>query len=174
MTSSVASGDFLVRLRRSLGVTAVLFLTLSAAMCEDDDDDENGINGPTADCLDEIDWNDAPIDIDEDDVQGITVGGSRSGSLTNNDIEDEDGYFYDIYVLAVDDDGEITINANPSGFDLILILIDDNATTIAVSDNLEDASATEEIEIDVAEGCYAIVISSYEEGETGSYTVEVD
>jgi len=167
--------DLLSRLRRAFAVSGVLALALVAAACpgDDDDDDDDG-TGPSADCIDEIDFTDAPPGVDEDDVEPIDVGDSESGSLSTSDPEVDEGNFIDIYSLAVENGGEVTIELDPTGFDAVLLLF-----TPDVDDAIAGADAgfegdPEEIVEDLDEGCYVIVVTSFEPGETGSYTLSVD
>jgi hypothetical protein len=169
MTASLFSSELLARLRRSMLVSGVLFLSTFAGMCGDDDDDDDGGTGPSADCIDDFDFDGLPFS--ENDVETIGVGGNESGSITENDVEDG-GYFADIYILGVDDE-EVTITANPSGFDLVLLLFDENFDEPINGADSEDPDATEELTDDL-DGCYVIVVTSYDAGETGSYSLSVD
>ena len=172
MTTSFVSSDLLQRLRRSVLLSGVLFLSLTAGICGDDDDDDGG-TGPSADCIDEfiaiLEANGA----DEDDVESISLNGSESGSLSNGDIEDDEGFLADAYVLELNQDTDIEISLNPSGFDAVLILFGEGSTSPDVADS-EDPEATEEIAGSAAEGCYLIVVTSFEAEETGSYSLSVD
>lgn len=169
MTASLSSAFPWARLRRSVGVTAAVFFAFAAAACGDDDDD--GGTGPSADCLDEIDFSHTPFDAD--DVTVINVGGSRNASLSTSDLEDE-GYYIDVYVIGVDNSGELTITANPSGFDLVMLLADENFEFLEIADDPEDPDATEQMTVSVSAGCYVLAVTSYEQGETGSYTLSVE
>ena len=173
MTSSLFSSDLLRRLRRSLLLSGVMFISFFAGICGDDDDDDDG-TGPSADCIDEIDFTGAPPGVDENDAEAISVGDSESGSLTTSDPEDEDGFFFDFFALGTESDGEVTIDLNPSGFDAVLVLFDSDLNLVDVSDDPEDPDATESITTDLDEGCYVIFITSFDAGETGSYTLSVD
>ena len=170
MTTTLFSSELLTRLRRSMLVSGVLFLSTFAGMCGDDDDDDGG-TGPSADCIDEIDF--AGLPFDESDVEVLGTDDSDSGSLSESD-PDEDGYFADIYVIGAGESGELTITGNPSGFDLVLLLFDENFELINGADS-EDPDATEELVSDVDDGaCYMAVITSFEAGETGSYSVSTE
>lgn len=173
MTTSMFSSDLVRRLRRSVLLSGVLFLSLTAAICGDDDDDDDG-TGPSADCIDAFSSLLAENDVDEDDVQGIEVGGSESGSLSSSDVQDSEGYYADIYVVEVDNAGQVDVTLNPSGFDAVLIAFDESMTAPIFSDDPDDPDATEQISADVEEGCYLIVVTSYEPNETGSYTLSID
>ena len=166
MTTSLFSSELVTRLRRSLLLSGVMFVSFFAGICGDDDDD--GGTGPSADCIDEIDYTGMPFD--DNDVESLGTDDSESGSLSESD-PDEDGYFADIYVIGADETGELTITGNPSGFDLVLLLFDENFELINGADS-EDPDATEELVSDVDDGaCYMAVITSFSEGETGSYSV---
>lgn len=168
MALSLLPPDFLFRLRRSLTVSAVLVLTLTAGICDDDDDDD-GL-GPSVDCIDEFDFTDAPFD--EDDVRAIAVGDSESGSLTSSDVLEE-GYYFDIWAFAVESNGTVTITVDPTGFDADMALVTSAGSLVEYVDDYFEGEA-EEIVRSLNEGCFALVVSSYEPGETGSYTLSID
>jgi hypothetical protein len=171
MTATLFSSDVLRRLSRSVMLSGFLFLTLTATDCGGDDGDGNGGTGPSADCIDELNF--AGLPFDEDDVEAIGTNDSESGSITENDVEDA-GYYADIYVIGADENGELTITGNPSGFDLLLLLFDEDFEILGGADS-EDPDATEELVADVDDGaCYYIIVTTYEEGETGSYTLATD
>lgn len=176
MTASSLPTDFLGRLRRTLALSGVVLLGFTAAACGDDDDDDGG-TGPSADCIDDIDW--AQFDLSEDDVQAISVGQNRSGNITTSDVAVEfEGfgtYYYDIFALAVEEDGVVTISVDPSGdFDADVVLSTADGEEIAYQDDFEDLEATEVIEEDLAEGCYVIGVSSPFAEATGSYSISID
>ena len=174
MTTSLFSSELLKRLRRSMLVTSVLFVGLTAAACGGDDDDDDDGTGPSADCLDEFSALLAANDFDEDDVDGIELGDSQSGSLSTSDPEDEFGYFSDVYALDLEESGDISITLNPSGFDAVLLLFAEGDTEPTISDDDEDPDATEELAGGADAGCYLIVVTSFEAEETGSYTLAID
>jgi hypothetical protein len=170
MSTTFFSSDVLTRLRRSVLVAGVLFLSSFAGMCGDDDDDDGG-TGPSADCIDEINYTGLPFD--EGDVESLGTDDSDSGSLSENDVDD-DGYFADIYVIGADSNGDLTITANPSGFDLVLLMFDENFELINGAD-ADDPDATEELTQPVDDNaCYIAVVTSYEQGETGSYSISTE
>jgi len=169
MTSSLLASGFLSRLRRPLTVSGVFFLTLTAALCDGDDDDGN--LGVSTDCIDEIDFTDAFFD--EDDVMAIAVGGSRSGQVSSSDPEIEN-YYYDIYALGLDDDRDVTIEVDPgASFDADLTLASSTGTIIDYVDD-RGPGDFEQIEMTLNDGCYVIGVSSPNTLETGSYTLTVD
>jgi len=173
MTTMLFSSELLRRLRRSVLLSGVLFLSLTAAICGDDDDDDDG-TGPSAACLDEFEDLLAEVDFDEDDVESIDVGDSDSGSLSENDVQDpESDRFVDAYILELDDDNELQISLNPSGFDAVLLLWFEGQEDPTVADS-EDPNATETLEGEADAGCYLIGVTSFEAEETGSYTLSVD
>lgn len=171
MSNTLFSSDLLARLRRSVLVSGVLFLSSFAGMCGDDDDDDDGGTGPSADCIDEIDLD--VFGIDEDDVEAIGVNGNESGSLSTSDPSD-DGYYFDTYALGVESDSELEITLNPSDFDAVLLIFSADGELLGGSDDEEDPEATEVVSGEFEEGCYVIGVSSFETEETGSYSLSVD
>ena len=175
MTSTLFSSELLTRLRRSLLVSGVLFLSTFAGMCDDDDDDDDG-TGPSADCIDELDFTEAPLG--ENDVEVISVGDSESGSITTSDVEVDFGdagiFFYDFYVVAAESN-ELDIEVDPSGtLDSDVILLTDSFGEIEYA-NDGGQGANETISADVLDGeCYVIGVSTSEPEATGSYTLSVD
>lgn len=173
MKATILSADLLHRLRRPVAVSTALFMVSFAGLCGDDDDD--GGTGPSADCIDEIDF--AELFFGEDDVQTINVGQTRNGSITTSDVEADFGgfiYYYDIYVFHVSNSGSHTVEVNPSGdFDADLVLATASGNEIAYEDDLEDPGATETITSNLQSGCYLIGVSSPIEEMTGSYSLSV-
>ena len=171
MSTTFFSSDLLARLRRSALVSGVVFLSLAAGACSGDDDDDDGGTGPSADCIDEIDFD--AFGIEESDVETIGVDGSESGSLSTSDPDDE-GYYFDVYALGVESDTDVEVTLNPSGFDAVLLVFSTDGELIGVSDDEEDPDATESVSGEFEEGCYVIGVTSFEAEETGSYTLSVD
>ena len=173
MSATMFSSTLLRRLGRTVLLGGVVFLPLAA--CGDDNDGDD-ISGPTADCIDDIDFNDWFFD--EGDVDGLSLGNDRSGSISTSDVElefEEGIFFYDVYVFGLDSQSDVTITVNPSGdFDPTFEIMDLESGESEYVDN-GGAGVTEEISYeDVPEGCYILFVSSFEPEETGSYTVEVD
>ena len=79
----------------------------------------------------------------------------------------------DAYILELNADTDIEISLNPSGFDAVLIIFGEDNPEPDIADS-EDPEATEEIAGSAAEGCYLIVVTSFEAEETGSYSLSVD
>ena len=175
MTSTLFSSDLLARLRRSLLVSGVLFLSTFAGMCDDDDDDDDG-TGPSADCIDELDFSEAPFD--ESDVEPISVGDNESGSITTSDVEvdfEELGiFYYDFYVVAAESN-ELNVEVDPSGdLDSDVILLTETFGELEYA-NDGGPGVSETLSSDVIEGaCYVIGVSTSEAEATGSYTLSVD
>ena len=170
MTSSFLSSDLTTRLRRSVLVGGVLFLSLTAANCGDDEDDDDGGTGPSADCLEELNFAGAPFG--EDDAESIEVNDSESGSLSTSDPEDEEGYFYDVYTFGTESERDVSITLDPSGFDAMLVLTYPDLELIDIAD--QEGEVTETLVASVDEGCYVIIVTSFEVSETGSYTLSVE
>ena len=161
-------------LRRTASLLAVPALLLGLAGCgDDDDDDDDGGTGPSADCIDEVNF--AGAFFDEGDVQTISIGGNRSGTLSSTDPE-LDGWFYDVYAVDVSSNRSITIVVDPAASldaDVMLLTADMTSDPEWYVDVGFEGDA-ETLEADVTEGCYLIAVSSYEAGATGSYTLSVD
>ena len=174
MSTTLFSSDLLSRLRRTVLTASVLLFSFTAAACGDDDDDD--ISGPTADCVDDINFSEWFFD--ESDIETLRLGSSESGSLTTSDVElefDNGLYFYDVYVFAVTSESDLRITVDPSNS------LDVTFEAYSFQDDeyhyvdLEAAGVTEEFEYEaIAEGCYLLFVSSYDPEETGSYSVEVE
>lgn len=168
--SASPSSDLIDRLRRSVLVGGVLSLALFAGACSDDDDD--GGTGPSADCIDEIDFSETIFE--RGDAEPIAQGGSReSGSLSTSDVEDEAGFFYDVWVADIDA-GEVSVEVDPSGFDAYLIVLDADMVIQAEVDQGGVGDAEQVTESDADAGCYVLLVTSFDPEETGSYTLEID
>ena len=166
MSTALYSSGILRRLR---GPAVLGLSVVSLAACTDSNG--NDISGPSRDCIEALNLGDVPSD--EDDVESISLNGSESGSLSNGDIEDDEGFFADAYILELNADTDIEISLNPSGFDAVLIIFGEDNPEPDIADS-EDPEATEEIAGSAAEGCYLIVVTSFEAEETGSYSLSVD
>lgn len=174
MSNTQFSSDLLDRLRRSVLLGVVLFVSIGAAACGDDDDD--GISGPVADCIDDIDFNDWFFD--ENDLEALRDGDQESGSLSTSDVEldvEGDIFYYDVYAFSLEQDSDLRVTVNPSN-DLNV-----NFEAWSLTDMEGDfndaggAGDTETVEYEaVPEGCYLLFVSSFEPEETGSYTVEIE
>ena len=171
MSARLFSSDLLERLRRSLAVSAVVFLAFGAAACSDDDDDDGG-TGPSADCIDEIDFSETIFD--DSDAEAIGENDSESGSLSTSDVEDQAGFFYDIYVVSIESNSDVTVTLDPSGFDAELYIFNSDFTEEVGFADDGGVGDPEEVTGAADEGCYVIMVTSFDPEETGSYTLEVD
>ena len=171
MTSPLFSSELLARLRRPVLLGGVVFLSIAAAGCGDDDDDDGG-TGPSADCIEEAVAFLEFFGADEDDAEPIGVGDDESGSLSSNDVEFQ-GFFTDFWVIGTESDGDLNIEVDPSGFDADIGLFTADGDFVAGADEGFEGDP-EEISESVDEGCYVLGVSSFEEGETGSYTISVN
>ena len=174
MSTTLFSSDLLSRLRRTVLTAGILVFSVTAAACGDDDNDD--ISGPTADCIDDINFSEWFFE--EGDLETLRLGSRESGSLTTTDVEldFENGvYYYDVFVFAMTSESDLRITVDPaSTLDVTFEAYSFNDDEYDYVD-LEAAGGTEEMEYEaIAEGCYLLFVSSYDPEETGSYTVEVE
>ncbi len=170
MQASPFPSDFLVRRRRSLALSSVLFLAFAAAACGDDDDDDGDL-GPSIDCIDESDFSE--IDVDPDDVEPIAFGDSDGGTISTSDYQFQNGTFFDIYVFNLDEEEAVQIDMQSSQVDAWLILYDDNFNVIADDDDSGNGTNARIIE-ELSAGCYIVAANTFDAEETGSYTITVE
>ena len=172
MKTTFLSSDFLAGLRRPFAVCGLIALSALAGCSGDDDDDDDDGLGPSADCIESSSDVWAELGVDEDEVEAIAVGGNESGALSTSDTE-FNGFYYDWWVFAVQDDGDVTIEVDPSGFDAYVYLYDGDGNYITEVDEGFEGDVEEIVE-DLEEGCYIIEVTSFDAEETGSYSVSVD
>jgi len=164
-------------LLRRLGRTALLggAVLLPLAACGDDDDGDD-ISGPTADCIEDIDFDEWFFE--ENDLEALSLGDSESASISESDVEleFEDGIrFYDVYVFSLEESTDVTITVDPSGtFDPTFEILDLQSGESDFIDAGGSGDTEEESYNEVPEGCYILFVAGYDVEETGSYTVEID
>lgn len=106
-------------------------------------------------------------------LEQITVGGTATGTLSTTDATAPSGAFYDLYGLQLSSQQEVQIDLSSNEIDTYLYLYESNGTLVASND---DAGETYDssLTVTLSSGCYRIEASSYDAGETGSYTLSVN
>ncbi|MGD2166498.1 MAG: caspase family protein [Gammaproteobacteria bacterium] len=94
------------------------------------------------------------------------------GALTQSDTMLESGEYYDSYSFIADGDSRIQIDLRSNDFDTYLIVVPPEG------DQLEndDADSTSHSAVELAAGAfgqYRVLVTSYEQGETGDYLLTI-
>lgn len=103
----------------------------------------------------------------------IKIGESRSGSLSaGDDVDSEYNAYLDKWAFRVSDEQEIVIAMNSMDFDTYLRLLDEDNEVVAFDDDSGDDFNSRIVEV-LPAGCYVIEATSFDAGETGSYSISV-
>jgi hypothetical protein len=105
--------------------------------------------------------------------EALSVGTSRSGSITSSDLQLGDSTFYDPYTLRVESPGNIRILMSSGEVDSYLLLLDENEERLIVEDD-DSGGGINQIDAlivqNIARGCYVLYANTLEP-ETGNYTL---
>lgn len=162
----LSSGFSMRRLVASLSAVAVACVH---AACGDADP-----SGPTPSesCIAGLELAGAGFaSLQRDDLAAIDFGAAGSGLLATSDVED-DGYFYDIWVFDLAQDDGVRIDLESGEFDPVLILLDADWQLVVVDDD-SGADKNSLVTTPLPGGCHVVLVTSFEPGETGSYTLRV-
>lgn len=143
------------RLGQAAKTTLALLMIAVAGACKDDG------TGPDGVCA-----------RNEGNPTNISVGQTVNGTLSTNDCKDETGAYMDVYRLQIQTATTVTISMGSQQFDSYIWLVDANGNVIEQADDIgssNDAALTRQLQ----PGTYFINASSFDEEETGSYTLSV-
>lgn len=110
---------------------------------------------------------------DSRDDRAIAVGETKTGTLTNEDPQLDEGEYYHSYSFDGRADQRVIVSLSSASFDSYLAIVRPESDWNEQNDDGTDGSNAE---LDVtlpATGRYLIVVTSYEGGETGDYTLSV-
>lgn len=100
----------------------------------------------------------------------LTVGMTDGGSLFTNDLVDPNGYYYDAYRLQLASAATVEITLTSDQVDPYLYLYSSAGTLIDFDDD-GAGNLNSQLTTSLNAGCYIVVASSYDPGETGSYQI---
>lgn len=106
------------------------------------------------------------------DLPAIDVGQSITGELSTSDSE-AGGWYYDLYGLTLGSGQEVQIDLTSDVIDPYMFLYAEDGSYITENDD-SGGNFNSQIIITLDAGCYRIEASSYDTGETGSYTLSVN
>lgn len=106
------------------------------------------------------------------DLPAIDVGQSITGELSTSDSQ-AGGWYYDLYGLTLSSAQEVQIDLTSTQIDTYMLLYAGDGSYITENDDVGD-SLNSQIIVTLDAGCYRIEASSYDMGETGSYTLSVN
>lgn len=106
----------------------------------------------------------------ESEYPRLSVGSSISGSITQTDLQLEDGTFYDAYSMPVLEDGTLTLRMTSSEVDAFLFLLTSTEQFVAGDDDSGAGASGNDAEIvqAVTRACYVVIANTFEV-ETGAY-----
>ena len=100
----------------------------------------------------------------------LTPGVTDGGTLFTTDATDPNGYYYDAYRLQLAGSSDVEISMTSTQVDPFLYLYSSTGTLIGWDDDTgEGVDAL--LTATLGAGCYIVVASSYDAGETGSYQI---
>lgn len=106
------------------------------------------------------------------EVDRASTSGSSTGTLDGDDCTLGDGSSADYYALKLSSAADLSIELDSDDFDAYLLLFDDDGG--AVDDDDDGGGGTDaRIARRLSAGLYLIAANSFEEGETGRYTLRV-
>ncbi len=153
--------------RYLLVLFALPFVLFVAGCDSDDDDDDGGFFG---------------VGFERTLGASAQVNGTLSSSdsrasdfdatITGGPVDPADNSFVDVYRLEVGS-GTRTINLTSPDFDTVLYLYRLNGTLVGVNDDV-GSGLNSRIVDNLSSGTYALVVTSFSGGETGSYALSVD
>ena len=103
----------------------------------------------------------------------LTLGVADGGTLLGTDATDPNGYHFDAYRLQLAGDTRVEVSMTSDEVDSFLYLYSSTGTLIGFDDDTGN-SANSLIDATLDAGCYIVVASSYDPGETGSYQIEAN
>ncbi|MEZ6235215.1 MAG: pre-peptidase C-terminal domain-containing protein [Phycisphaerales bacterium] len=116
----------------------------------------------------------AALDMGADLAQpgGVRV---ERGSLRRGDRELNTGEYYDEYEIRVEAGQRLIVNLESDDFDTYVIVFSPDDEQFENDDAEGGDSTNSSIEVDAdATGTYRVLVTSYEAGETGRYTLEME
>ena len=104
----------------------------------------------------------------------VMAARTQQGALTRGDEQLDTGEFVDTYTYRWQAGQRVRIELSSTAFDGYLVLVPPKGDQIENDDAEDDDSTRSVIETDLTEsGTYEVLVTSFEEGETGDYTLRV-
>jgi hypothetical protein len=161
-------------MKSRLAVLSILLIIMLVIVgCKDGgggDDDDNG--------------DDAQDTVACTTTTAIAPNGTVNGTLSETDCTvaeltgDDDDSFFDLYEVTLPQDGTLTVRLESTEFDAFLsfadiaALDDPEDPQVPVFEDDDGAGGTDAlIVLKLVAGTYVIVVNSYDEDETGTYTL---
>lgn len=104
----------------------------------------------------------------------INVNESVTGALSTTDPTSVYGAHYDLYGLQLTAGQQVTIDLESTEIDSYLAVYDEGGGQIDENDDANDDTLNASLTLDLGAGCYRIEATSFDPGETGSYTLSVN
>lgn len=128
--------------------------------------------GPSARCADDVDAAGSGLAFEAADVQSIAIGDSRSAALSATDPDDQ-GRFFDVWAFALGSADSVRIDAVSDDVDTALLLFAPDWELVGADDDRGDGTNAR-VEAALTDGCWIIVTTSFDPGETGSYVLSLE
>ncbi|HVT45939.1 MAG TPA: PPC domain-containing protein [Thermoanaerobaculia bacterium] len=103
--------------------------------------------------------------------ESITCSVTRTGALADPDCTLPDGSFYDVFEFTGIAGTRVTIRMRSAVIDSYLFLLDPSGQVVAQDDDSAGGTDAEMTFTLNATGTWVIIANSFDEGETGNYTV---
>jgi len=104
----------------------------------------------------------------------MNLGDVREGMLSDGDLIMPDGSYYDHYAFEATAGQVVKITLTSSAFDAYLVLLDPYFNALVHGDDLADGSSDSQIVLKISYGgIYHIFANTYDQGETGQYTISL-
>lgn len=108
------------------------------------------------------------------DLPELSEPDTVDGTLTNTDLEDVGGFFYDVYAIRPATATSVTIELRSTSFDSYLILLDEDGDPIGSDDDSGAAGEDARLIASLDAGCYMVMATSFGAGETGAYIITLN
>jgi hypothetical protein len=106
-------------------------------------------------------------------VGSLACEDAAEGDISEGDCLLEDGTFFDVWQLIIENAGEVDIRMTSSDFDTYLFLLDDACETIASNDDCTGGTDSCLEGVALEPGEYFVVANTYAAGESGAYGLDV-
>jgi len=101
----------------------------------------------------------------------LTLGQTVNGALMSTDSSFESGEYYDLYGVQLTQSTLTRVDMSSGTLDSFLYLLDDGGQLVAFNDDRSGTTFDARIQAQLAAGCYYLVASSFDPGETGAYAL---
>jgi hypothetical protein len=111
-----------------------------------------------------------------EDLPAIDAGTPVEGELSTTDSTfGYDGAYYDLYGLELASAGEVEITLTSEAFDTYMVAYDGDGTYVDENDDLSYPDNTNSgLSLELQAGCFRVMVTSYDPGETGAYTLSIN